>query len=257
MPIVNALLQLVPAPAGAVGVLADLGGRGHRLRQQPGDDVPAAADRRAAVPVRDAGRSSRRYVAGPARHRGHRASSTRSAGTSGPRRGSGTDRGAHVRRRLHARRSSRALVALTHCLVVDLDRPARRGRDAADDAAVARAGEQVARRPLRPGRVDHPRRGRATSGWSSTTSTTCSSGWRRSPRGSAAPTSSPGSRRSRAAARRTSGSARSPSAPTATWWPWSTRSSEGALNPIGPPVTLGGQAPAAGSGRSRPAGPSR
>ena len=37
------------------------------------------------------------------------------------------------------------------------------------------------------------------------------------------PTTSPWSRRSRAVARRTSASGRSPSAPTATWWPWSTR----------------------------------
>ena len=52
--------QPLPAPAGALGVLADLGRRRHRLRLQPGADVPAAADRRAAVPVRAAGRSSRR-----------------------------------------------------------------------------------------------------------------------------------------------------------------------------------------------------
>ena len=51
-----------------------------------------------------------------------------------------------------------ALVALTHCLVVDLDAAAGGGRDAAVDAAVARAGEQVARRPLRARRLDHPRR---------------------------------------------------------------------------------------------------
>ena len=36
--------------------------------------------------------------------------------------------------------------------------PARRGRAAADHAAVARAGEQVARSAIRPGRGDHPRR---------------------------------------------------------------------------------------------------
>ena len=50
--------QPVPAPAGAVGVVAVLGRRGHRIRQQPRDDVPAAADRRPAVPLPDAGRSS-------------------------------------------------------------------------------------------------------------------------------------------------------------------------------------------------------
>ena len=52
-----------------------------------------------------------------------------------------------------------ALVALMHCLVVDLDSRLAAGRDAAGDAAVARAGEQVARRPLRPRRDRHPRRG--------------------------------------------------------------------------------------------------
>ena len=45
--------ELLPAPAGVVGVVAVVGRRGHRLRQQPGHDVPAAADGRAAVPVPD------------------------------------------------------------------------------------------------------------------------------------------------------------------------------------------------------------
>ena len=59
-----------------------------------------------------------------------------------------------LRRRLHLW-EMRALVALTHCLVVDLcDR--LRWRDAADDAAVARAGEQMAGGSVRPGRLDHP-----------------------------------------------------------------------------------------------------
>ena len=51
-----------------------------------------------------------------------------------------------------------ALVALTHCLIVDLDRRLDAGEHAADHAAVARAGEQVARRAIRPGRGHHPRR---------------------------------------------------------------------------------------------------
>ena len=89
-------------------------------------------------------------------------------------------------------------------------RPADRGRDAADDAAVARAGEQVALGALRPRRRDHPRRRRATSGWSPTTSPTCSPGSSPSRRGSAAWTSSAPSTRSRAAGRRTSGSGGSP-----------------------------------------------
>ena len=49
-----------------------------------------------------------------------------------------------------------ALVALTHCLVVDLDRRLDAGETAAHDAAVACAGEQMAGRALRPGRGDHP-----------------------------------------------------------------------------------------------------
>ena len=47
---------LLPAPPGALRVVADLGRDRHRLRVQPRADVPAAADRRAAVPVRDLGR---------------------------------------------------------------------------------------------------------------------------------------------------------------------------------------------------------
>ena len=51
-----------------------------------------------------------------------------------------------------------AFVALTQCLIVDLDHRL----DAVSGcrhAALARAGKQVARSALRPGRGDHPRRG--------------------------------------------------------------------------------------------------
>ena len=75
-----------------------------------------------------------------------------------------------------------AIAALTHCLVVDLDRLLDSRRGAAHAAAMARPGEQVARGPVRAGRGGHPRRARTTSGSSPTTSTTCSTGssrWRR------------------------------------------------------------------------------
>lgn len=45
--------ELLPAPVGAVGILTVVDRRGHRVRQQPGDDVSAAAHRRAAVSVPD------------------------------------------------------------------------------------------------------------------------------------------------------------------------------------------------------------
>ena len=69
----------------------------------------------------------------------------------------GHRRGADLRRRLHAQRD--ACAGGAHPLPRRRPlRPALPRRDLADDAAVARAGEQVACRPLRPGRVDHPRR---------------------------------------------------------------------------------------------------
>ena len=140
----------------------------------------------------------------------------------------------------------RALVALTHCLVVDLSerldrgeklptmppwhvqenkwRAARYGLDAwiiLDEHSNERL---MQRRPR----------------------TSSSSGWPRWPSGSGAPTSSPWSRRSRAAARRTSGSGRSPSAPAATWSRWSTRwcasserESRQGREPVGEVVELG------------------
>ena len=62
-----------------------------------------------------------------------------------------------------------AVAALIHCLVDRMSEPARRRRRAGHPAAVVRAREQVARRPLRARRRDHPRRRRQTSAWSPTT----------------------------------------------------------------------------------------
>ena len=52
-----------------------------------------------------------------------------------------------------------ALVALMHCLCVDLDARLAAGERLPTPAALARPGEQVARRALRPRRRDHHRRG--------------------------------------------------------------------------------------------------
>ena len=52
----------------------------------------------------------------------------------------------------------RALVALTHCLVVHLSERLERGETAPDDASLARAGEQVAGGTLRARCLDHPGR---------------------------------------------------------------------------------------------------
>ena len=101
-------------------------------------------------------------------------------------------------------------------------RAAGRRRDAAHDAAVARAGEQVAGRPLRPRRDRHPRRGVQRA-----------AGHRRPrrPGGAARAGRRAAGLLGRAgvaaghparAGRRTSGSARSPQRPTATWSPSST-----------------------------------
>ena len=55
MPVLSALLNYYPHLQALSASLAGLGRARHRLRLQPGADVPAAADRRAAVPVRDLG----------------------------------------------------------------------------------------------------------------------------------------------------------------------------------------------------------
>ncbi len=55
LPILRAMLTTLRAPAVAVGVVAVLGRQGHRVRLQPGADVPAAPDGGTALPVRDAG----------------------------------------------------------------------------------------------------------------------------------------------------------------------------------------------------------
>ena len=112
--------QPLPAPAGAVGVVAVLGRRGHRVRQQPRDDVPAAADRRACRSTSRTGRSSKasshdqkktgiidhmneiRWDIRPSPH----------LGTVEVRIFDGVSN----------LRELAALVALTHCLIVDLDR---------------------------------------------------------------------------------------------------------------------------------------
>ena len=207
MPIVSALLKWYPHLQALSAVLADLGRHGHRLRQQPGDDVPAAADRRAAVPVRGLG--------------GLRGTTPQDLLTTGvieeineirwdvrPAPHLGTVE-VRICDGVSTLTEMRALVALTHCLVVDLSDRLDRRREAADDAAVARAGEQVAGRPLRAGRLDHPRRAlqRAPDAG-------------RPPRSARAPAPVAErlgcvddlalSRRSRGAARRTSASARSP-----------------------------------------------
>ena len=102
--------------------------------------------------------------------------------------------------------------------------PARRRRGAADHAALARAGEQVARGPLRPRRHRHPRRRVAGAAGHRRPRRPARAPRARPPRGSAAPPSSRRSPRSPRAARRTSASGRSPSAPAATWSPSSTPS---------------------------------
>ena len=59
------------------------------------------------------------FVDGPPAHRGHRVRSTTSAGTCGPRRGSGTVE-VRICDGVSNLRELAALTALTHCLVVDL-----------------------------------------------------------------------------------------------------------------------------------------
>ena len=118
MPVLSALLNHLPPPARAVRLVPDLGRHRHRLRLQPGADVPAAADRRAAVPVRAVvgvrGVRRRPDVTGVIED------CPRSAGTSArPRTSAPSRTGSATACRL--RRDLAALVALMHCLVVDLD----------------------------------------------------------------------------------------------------------------------------------------
>ena len=104
------------------------GGHRHRLREQPGADVPAAADGRAAVPVRDVGGvrgASSTTCSTTGRHRRVQGDPLGHPAVAAPRH----PRGPGLRRRLRRCASWRALAALTHCLVVDLDdgsTPARR-----------------------------------------------------------------------------------------------------------------------------------
>ena len=177
MPVLSVAAQPLPAPAGALGVLADLGRGRHRLRLQPGADVPAAADRRAAVPVRDLG--------------GVRGASPATSSSPGvidelseirwdvrPAPHLGTLENRVCDGVVRPSTTSPALVALMHCLVVDLDtrlaageklptmppwhvqenkwRAARYGLDAIVilDAALERAADH--RRPRRPARAAGP-----------------------------------------------------------------------------------------------------
>ena len=55
MPIITSLLNHYPHLLALSASSPFWDGDGHRLREQPGDDVPAAADRRSAVPLPDVG----------------------------------------------------------------------------------------------------------------------------------------------------------------------------------------------------------
>ncbi|CAA9437915.1 MAG: Carboxylate-amine ligase, partial [uncultured Quadrisphaera sp.] len=147
--------QPLPAPAGALGVVAVLGAQRHRVRLEPGAAVPAAAHGGAAVPVHHLGRAGglRRRPAGDRGDRPGRRDPLGHPPLAAP----GHPGGAGLRRGAHApgARGADGAGALPGRRP---GRAARGGRDAADDAAVARAGEQVARRPVRAGRRGDPRR---------------------------------------------------------------------------------------------------
>ena len=92
-------------PAVPERVLAVLGGPGHRLCRQPGDDVPAAAHGGSAAPVGDLGRT-RGLRRGHDPHRGHRGlhrGPLGRAALAAP----GHDRGAGLRRRHQSHRTGR------------------------------------------------------------------------------------------------------------------------------------------------------
>ena len=155
LPILTSLLNQYPHLQALSASSPVWAGAGHRLRQQPGDDVPAAADGGAAVPVPVLGRV-RGLHPGPAHHRRDRAGRRDPLGRA-PVAAAGHDRGPDLRRRLHDGRDGGP--GRPHALPRRRPRAAAGGgRDAAVDAAVARAGEQVAQRPLRARRLDHPRR---------------------------------------------------------------------------------------------------
>ncbi len=144
----------VRPPPVALGELAVLGRQGHRLRVEPRADVPAAAHRGPAVPVRDVGgaRGLRRRHAAHRRHRRVRRGAVGPAARAAVRHA----RDAHLRRRhehLRAPGAGRAHALPRRALLDD----ARRGPRAAEHPAVVRAGEQVALGALRHGRDHHPR----------------------------------------------------------------------------------------------------
>ncbi len=108
----------VSPPPGAVRVLPRLGGRRHRLRVQPGADVPAAADRGPALPVRHVG-GVRAVLRRPDHDRRDRGDGRRPLGIRpAPHLGTLEHR---VCDGVSTVAEIGALAALVHCLVIDLD----------------------------------------------------------------------------------------------------------------------------------------
>ena len=170
--------HLPPAPHRAVGVVAVHRGHRHRLREQPHHALPAAADGRAAVPVRDVvavPHLPRRRV----RHRGHHRRERAALGHPALA-AARHHRGACLRRLLPA--GGRRGRGGAHPLPRARPRaPARRRGAPTAAPAVARAGEQVARSAIRPRRHHHPRRRQHRGARRRRHPTSCSSGSSRPP----------------------------------------------------------------------------